>query len=111
MVSNSVKNSRVIVTVDAENHVADVMLNRADKMNAVDLEMFEALGAAADTVAADRSVRAVVLRGAGDVQSPGLADHLGCAHQRPLQGLPLPLGIEAQAVEYYGAGQPEKCRG
>lgn len=65
MVTNSVKNNRVIVTVDAENHVADVMLNRADKMNAVDFEMFEALGAAADAVAADRSVRAVVLRGAG----------------------------------------------
>jgi len=65
MVTNSLKNNRVIVTVDTENHVADVMLNRADKMNAVDLKMFEALGAAADTVAADKSVRAVVLRGGG----------------------------------------------
>jgi enoyl-CoA hydratase/carnithine racemase len=34
-------------------------------MNAVDLAMFEALGEAADSIAADKSVRAVVLRGAG----------------------------------------------
>jgi enoyl-CoA hydratase/carnithine racemase len=56
---------RVKITIDTENHVADVILNRADKMNAVDLEMFEALGQAADTIAASKEVRAVVLRGSG----------------------------------------------
>jgi len=56
---------RVKITIDAENHVADVMLNRADKMNAVDIEMFAALGEAADIIAAEKSVRAVVLHGAG----------------------------------------------
>jgi enoyl-CoA hydratase/carnithine racemase len=56
---------RVKITIDPENHVADVMLNRADKLNAVDIEMFEALGEAADIVAAEKSVRAVVLHGAG----------------------------------------------
>ena len=55
---------RVIVNV--QGHVADVMLNRADKMNSLDLEMFHAIGAAADQVAGDRSVRAVVLHGAGE---------------------------------------------
>ena len=30
------------ITVDIDNHVARVMLNRADKMNAVDAAMFEA---------------------------------------------------------------------
>lgn len=48
------------------SHVANVMLNRADKYNALDLRMFEALGEAADNVRQDRSVRAVVLHGAGD---------------------------------------------
>ena len=55
---------RVIVNV--QGHVADVMLNRADKMNSLDLEMFHAIGAAANQVAGDRSVRAVVLHGAGE---------------------------------------------
>jgi len=64
-VVDEVKNKRVIVTVDAESHVADVVLNRADKMNAVDHAMFEALGEAADSIAADKSIRAVVLYGAG----------------------------------------------
>jgi enoyl-CoA hydratase/carnithine racemase len=64
-VTDDIKNKRVIVTIDAECHIADVVLNRADKMNAVDLAMFEALGEAADSIAADKSVRAVVLHGAG----------------------------------------------
>lgn len=53
------------VTVQVENGVADVRLNRPDKMNALDGEMFEAIVAAGDRVAADRSVRAVVLSGEG----------------------------------------------
>lgn len=63
--TDKLKNTRVLVSVDAESHVADVVLNRAEKMNAVDLAMFEALGEAADNIAADNSIRAVVLRGAG----------------------------------------------
>lgn len=54
------------VEIRIEAHVADVMLNRADKLNALDMRMFEALGDAADQIAADPSVRAVVLRGDGD---------------------------------------------
>ena len=54
---------RVKVEIDA--HVADVMLNRADKLNALDLKMFAALAEAADSIASNASVRAVVLHGAG----------------------------------------------
>lgn len=57
-------NDRVTITIDA--HVADVVLNRAAKMNAVDLAMFEALADAAERIADNSSIRAVVLRGAGD---------------------------------------------
>lgn len=53
------------VTISINEHVAEVTLNRADKMNALDLRMFEALAQTADALAADASVRAVVLRGAG----------------------------------------------
>jgi len=54
------------VQIDINAHVAVVILNRPDKMNAVDLPMFTALGEAADRIANEKSVRAVVLRGAGD---------------------------------------------
>jgi enoyl-CoA hydratase/carnithine racemase len=54
------------LTVSIDDHVATVMLNRPEKANAVNLEMFDALGAAGRELAADRSVRAVVLAGAGD---------------------------------------------
>jgi len=53
------------IEIEINAHVAHVVLNRADKMNALDLKMFAALAEAADTIAGNRSVRAVVLRGAG----------------------------------------------
>ena len=53
------------VRLEIKEHVADVMLDRADKMNAIDIRMFEALGEAADAIAADSTVRAVVLHGDG----------------------------------------------
>lgn len=52
--------------VNIEGHVADVMLNRAEKYNALDLRMFEALSEAAESLAKEPSVRAVVLHGSGD---------------------------------------------
>ena len=54
---------RVKVTI--KDHIADVVLNRADKLNALDQEMFQALADTADAIGADSSVRAVVLHGAG----------------------------------------------
>ncbi len=57
-------NERVSVRVDA--HVAEVTMERADKFNAVDMAMIEALVDAARQVAGDDSVRAVVLAGAGE---------------------------------------------
>ena len=56
-------NNRVEIIVD--DHVAEVMLNRPEKFNALDVDMFRALDAAARAVAADSSVRAVVMHGAG----------------------------------------------
>lgn len=54
------------VLVDIDNHVATVTLNRADKRNAVDFEMFEGIAAAATELISNRSVRAVVLCGDGN---------------------------------------------
>jgi len=52
--------------------VADVRLNRADKMNALDMPMFEALVATGTELARDASLRAVVLSGEGRAFSAGL---------------------------------------
>ncbi len=49
-----------------DGHVAEVVLNRPDKHNAVDMLMFDELGELGANLAANRSVRAVVLRGAGE---------------------------------------------
>lgn len=56
-------NDRVKIT--RNEHVAEVMLNRPEKYNALDMQMFEALGAAADTLAQETELRAVILHGAG----------------------------------------------
>lgn len=61
---------RVIYTI--ENGVADVRLNRPEKMNALDPAMFEAITATGKELAADKSIRAVVLSGAGKAFCAGL---------------------------------------
>jgi 2-(1,2-epoxy-1,2-dihydrophenyl)acetyl-CoA isomerase len=52
--------------VDRAEAVATVTLNRPKAMNALDLELKEALKQALAELATDRSVRAIVLTGAGD---------------------------------------------
>ena len=54
---------RVTCTIDGG--VADVRLNRPDKINALDPAMFAALVETGEALKADRSVRAVVLSGEG----------------------------------------------
>jgi enoyl-CoA hydratase/carnithine racemase len=63
-------NARVTVAID--RGVADVRLNRPDKLNALDTDMFVALAEAGARLAADPSVRAVVLSGEGRSFSAGL---------------------------------------
>lgn len=64
--------TRPRLTVDIEAGVADVRLDRADKLNALDGAMFDALGATARELAEDSSVRAVVLSGNGRAFCAGL---------------------------------------
>ena len=54
------------VVVKIEDRVANVMLNRAAKRNAIDMDMFSALIETGESLARDSSVRAVVLHGDGD---------------------------------------------
>ncbi len=62
---------RVSVTVTGDG-IADVRLNRPDKMNAIDPAMFRALSDASRDVAARRGVRVVVLSGNGRAFCAGL---------------------------------------
>lgn len=61
---------RMSVTVD--EGVADVRLNRPEKMNALDLPMFNALIETSAALASEPSVRAVVLSGEGKAFCAGL---------------------------------------
>ena len=61
---------RVQITI--ADGVADVRLNRPDKMNALDQAMFVAIAEAGEAIKADASVRAVVLSGEGRAFCSGL---------------------------------------
>ena len=60
------------VTIDIQDGVADVRLNRADKMNALDNAMFEGLVGAGERLMSEKGVRAVVLSGEGRAFCAGL---------------------------------------
>src|SRR4249920_414476 len=60
------------VAIDISGGVADVRLVRADKMNALDAAMFEALVAATERLSKEKGLRAVVLSGEGRAFCAGL---------------------------------------
>lgn len=90
-------NDRVTITV--EDGIADVRLNRADKMNAIDPAMFEGIGAAIDALAGRIDVRCVVLSGEGRSFCAGLdmasmqAGGSGTSRERNDQGSILPQHV------------------
>src|ERR1700757_3005767 len=60
------------VRIEIQSGVADVRMMRADKMNALDEEMFEGLVAAGERLKNEPGVRAVVLSGEGRAFCAGL---------------------------------------
>jgi enoyl-CoA hydratase/carnithine racemase len=60
------------VSISITEGVADVRLVRADKMNALDAAMFEALVAATERLSREKGLRAVVLSGEGRAFCAGL---------------------------------------
>jgi enoyl-CoA hydratase/carnithine racemase len=60
------------VSISISEGVADVRLVRADKMNALDTAMFEALVSATERLSRERGLRAVVLSGEGRAFCAGL---------------------------------------
>jgi len=77
---------RVSIAIDDEG-IADVRMNRPDKLNACDLEMIEALGAAGSELADNRSLRAVVLSGEGRAFCAGLDVTLFSNLETPVEKL------------------------
>lgn len=61
---------RIELTI--ENQLAQVRLNRPEKLNALDLEMFQEIAQTQKTLAKNRDIRAVILSGAGDDFCSGL---------------------------------------
>lgn len=60
------------ISYQLENGIATVTLNRPDKMNAFNLDLFEALIATGEAIKEDNSVKVVILHGAGNAFSAGL---------------------------------------
>lgn len=54
------------ILVRREGAIATITLNRPDKLNALNLPAWQRLGDAMEKLGADKSVRCVVIRGAGD---------------------------------------------
>ena len=61
-----------LVTIDINNHVADVRLNRPEKMNAINQEMWLAISEAGTSLADNSEIRAIVLSGNGRAFCAGL---------------------------------------
>lgn len=60
------------VLVSIENHIATVTLNRPEKHNGLNMDMFEQVTQAARQIKADKRVRCVILQGAGPSFCAGL---------------------------------------
>lgn len=61
-----------LVEVNHIEHVAEVILNRPDKHNALSLDMFEEIVRVGESLAKEREVRCIVLRGNGPSFCAGL---------------------------------------
>lgn len=86
------------VTVSVSEGVADVRLNRPEKINALDPAMFEAIVATGERLSRDPGVRAVVLSGEGRGFCAGLdfAAFAAMASQSAGSGVTSGLGTRAE---------------
>ena len=77
MSSAETKNYNDRVKVSIEGGIADVRLDRADKRNALDPAMFDAIARAGKDLTSNKEIRAVVLSGSGASFCAGL-DFASC---------------------------------
>eukprot|EP00487_Bulimina_marginata_P001523 TRINITY_DN13400_c0_g1_i1.p1 TRINITY_DN13400_c0_g1~~TRINITY_DN13400_c0_g1_i1.p1 ORF type:complete len:102 (+),score=6.54 TRINITY_DN13400_c0_g1_i1:190-495(+) len=62
---------RITCSID-ENQIATVVLNRPDKLNAIDMAMFEAVNDMISELKKNRDIRAVIVKGSGSDFCSGL---------------------------------------
>ena len=60
------------ITFEIENGIAKVMINRPDRMNAINRDLFHELAGVGNRIKSDNSIRAVVLHGSGGNFCAGL---------------------------------------
>src|SRR5262249_42454718 len=60
------------VELEIKGHLATITLNKPERLNALDVEMWEAIGEAASDIDAAPDVRVAVLKGAGGAFCAGL---------------------------------------
>ncbi len=95
-----------LILLQRDGAIATVVLNRAEKLNALTRPMWRALGEAVTRLSADDSVRCIVLRGAGEKAfSPG-NDISEFAAERSNKA----QAIEYGAVMHATAQALENCR-
>ena len=61
-----------IVNLEISNHIATVTLNRPEKKNALSKDMFNAISLIGENLKREKSVRVVILTGAGSDFCSGL---------------------------------------
>ena len=83
------------VSIEVTDHVAVVTLTRAEKHNALDLEMFDGIIAAAGRLMDEPGVRAVVLHGDGPSFCSGIDVMSLAGGESGIDGLADPLRAEA----------------
>ncbi len=90
------------VSINISAHIAQVTLTRADKMNALDTAMFEAICEAIDALAAESDVRAVVVSGEGRAFCAGLDLSNFAEDTEPMDLMPRTHGLanEPQQVAW-----------
>jgi enoyl-CoA hydratase/carnithine racemase len=107
------------VMLDVADHVATVTLDRPAKHNALDVDMFEGILAAAESIAGAPGVRAVVVQGAGpsfcsglDIVSIMAADPAHAESAGPMAGLvdrargPVPNWFQRASQAWFGLPMP-----
>lgn len=83
-----------LVTIEIQDQVADVRLNRPEKMNAINGGMWQAIALAGERLGEDRGIRAIVLSGNGRAFCAGLdmASFQQMENRDPSNSISVPMG-------------------
>ncbi|MCO4805497.1 MAG: enoyl-CoA hydratase/isomerase family protein [Flavobacteriales bacterium] len=75
-----------LLLVTSENHIATIIINRPDKLNALNMDVIAQLGACMQQLESDADIRAIILTGSGEKAFVAGADISEFAHFNVEQG-------------------------